>query len=726
MGQGLCCWTSKKLRQGHSTAQSDLGSEATTVSEAEHAVENIGENEIPHGAEITPADKEHTTAIVVSENNGNPSVVAMLRGTQRENTEEKQRKHLSFYETIEAYEILPELMVGNLASARDEEFLRRKNVHFVLNLTNEPSGQVDGIKYKTIPLEDDEDEDLSCHLEECYRFISKAKAASTQKETQAILVHSYFGLSRASAVVLAYLMKEKGWSLREAHEYFIARHTTARPNDGFVVQLLRYEQELGNGTMTMTLKDFYNQAGPEVITCTLPTDHAVHTPTAVQNTGAPSSRRGEGRGESFITAARRRIRRTSQGREVEKIEIEKQQKRTSFYETVDAYEILPNLIVGNMASAHDEDFLRRKKVHFVLNLTNEPNRIQVDGIEYKSVPLEDDEDEDLSCQLEECYNFINKAKAASTQQAVLVHSYFGLSRTPAVVLAYLMKEKGWSLREAHEYFIARHPTARPNDGFIVQLLRYEQELGNGTVTMTLKDFYNPLGPGTSTVPSERVGHMPTAAENMGARNLSPRGAEGKIGSFVAATRRHMRKTSRAKAMEIKSEKEHKYVSFYKTVDAYEILPNVIIGNLASAHDEEFLRRKNVYFVLNLTKEPNEVEVEGIEYKTVPLDDDEDEDLSGHLEECYSFISKAKAASSKKETKTVLVHSYFGLSRTSAIVIAYLMKEKAWSLREAYDYFIARHPTARPNDGFIVQLLRYEQELGNGAMTMTLKDFYKHD
>ena len=119
-------------------------------------------------------------------------------------------------------------------------------------------------------------------------------------------------------------------------------------------------------------------------------------------------------------------------------------------------------------------------------------------------------------------------------------------------------------------------------------------------------------------------------------------------------------------------------------------------------------------------------MEGVEYKTVALEDDDDEELSGHWEDCFSFINRAKAASSKKATKVVLVHSYFGLSRTSAIVLAYLMKEKEWSLKEAHQHLILCHPTARPNDGFAVQLLRYEQELGGGKLTMTLKDFYKHD
>lgn len=151
-------------------------------------------------------------------------------------------------------------------------------------------------------------------------------------------------------------------------------------------------------------------------------------------------------------------------------------------------------------------------------------------------------------------------------------------------------------------------------------------------------------------------------------------------------------------------------------------------------NEDFLRRKNVHYILSLTSEPIDSQVENIEHETVIMEDDEEENLQTHFETCFKFINKAKASptvASKKnkrrksedQTKVVLVHSFFGISRTSAIVLAYLMKEKTWTLREAYTHLKEKHPSANPNDNFIVQLLHYEQELYDGKMTMTLKDFY---
>ena len=58
----------------------------------------------------------------------------------------------------------------------------------------------------------------------------------------------------------------------------------------------------------------------------------------------------------------------------------------------------------------------------------------------------------------------------------------------------------------------------------------------------------------------------------------------------------------------------------------------------------------------------------------------------------------------------LVHCVAGVSRSAAIVIAYLMKHKRLPLREAFTLVRARRPFIRPNVGFWRQLIDYEQRL----------------
>ncbi|XP_007529367.1 dual specificity protein phosphatase 18 [Erinaceus europaeus] len=80
----------------------------------------------------------------------------------------------------------------------------------------------------------------------------------------------------------------------------------------------------------------------------------------------------------------------------------------------------------------------------------------------------------------------------------LLHCGAGVSRSPALCLAYLMRHQGLSLRDAHAWARACRPIIRPNLGFWEQLVRYElQLLGRNSVHMvssaagTVPDLYEP-------------------------------------------------------------------------------------------------------------------------------------------------------------------------------------------------------------------------------------------
>ncbi|CAF0992839.1 unnamed protein product [Rotaria sordida] len=52
----------------------------------------------------------------------------------------------------------------------------------------------------------------------------------------------------------------------------------------------------------------------------------------------------------------------------------------------------------------------------------------------------------------------------------------------------------------------------------------------------------------------------------------------------------------------------------------------------------------------------------------------------------------------------------GISRSSSIVLAYLLRYHHNSLAEAYDYLVERRRFAAPNHAFFLQLIRYEHKL----------------
>lgn len=49
------------------------------------------------------------------------------------------------------------------------------------------------------------------------------------------------GVSRSASTVIAYAMKEYGWSLEKAYNFVKQKRSITRPNPGFMKQLAEYE-----------------------------------------------------------------------------------------------------------------------------------------------------------------------------------------------------------------------------------------------------------------------------------------------------------------------------------------------------------------------------------------------------------------------------------------------------------------------------------------------------
>lgn len=176
----------------------------------------------------------------------------------RFSSDSRQSKHTSFYEMVDASELNSYLLVGNQACIENEEFLNRKLIHYVLNLSNLALPSIkEGVHYKCVPLEDEDDENILGILDDCLSFLHDAKKKCVQNKTR-ILIYSYFGISRSCSVAIAHLMKEENWNLQKTWITLKQYHPLAKPNDGFLLQLLQYEVKL-HGSMSMNIQDFYSR-----------------------------------------------------------------------------------------------------------------------------------------------------------------------------------------------------------------------------------------------------------------------------------------------------------------------------------------------------------------------------------------------------------------------------------------------------------------------------------
>ncbi|KAI7998383.1 Dual specificity protein phosphatase 12 [Camellia lanceoleosa] len=87
---------------------------------------------------------------------------------------------------------------------------------------------------------------------------------------------------------------------------------------------------------------------------------------------------------------------------------------------------------------------------------------------------------------------------------------------------------------------------------------------------------------------------------------------------------------------------------------------------------------------------------------VPLRDTENENLLDYLDVCLDFIDKSRKEGS------VLVHCFAGVSRSAAIITAYLMRTELVSKEDALESLQKSCEFVCPNDGFLEQLKMFEE------------------
>lgn len=138
--------------------------------------------------------------------------------------------------------------------------------------------------------------------------------------------------------------------------------------------------------------------------------------------------------------------------------------------------------------------------------------------------------------------------------------------------------------------------------------------------------------------------------------------------------------------------------------ADEIWHSVYLGSMEAAADRAALQVAGVTAIIDLSRRENP-RFNDIAYLELHIHDHPEENIGGLFNECFSFIRAAK-----RRGGSVLVHFKFGRSRSATIVIAYLMLYEKLSFREAITLCVSRRPDARPNGGFIKQLLAFEKEI----------------
>ncbi|CAL1356291.1 unnamed protein product [Linum trigynum] len=132
-------------------------------------------------------------------------------------------------------------------------------------------------------------------------------------------------------------------------------------------------------------------------------------------------------------------------------------------------EILPDfLYLGSYDHASRSELLKTQGISRILNTVPACQNLYKNSFTYHC--LQDDK----TLQFDEAIQILEQCE--NEKARILVHCMSGKSRSPAIVIAYLMKSKGWRLAQSYQWVKERRPAVELTEGVNQQLQEYEQRL----------------------------------------------------------------------------------------------------------------------------------------------------------------------------------------------------------------------------------------------------------
>jgi protein-tyrosine phosphatase len=137
----------------------------------------------------------------------------------------------------------------------------------------------------------------------------------------------------------------------------------------------------------------------------------------------------------------------------------------------------------------------------------------------------------------------------------------------------------------------------------------------------------------------------------------------------------------------------------------EVVKGLYIGDAYTAGSLPTLKKYEITHIVVAGAELTQSFPGEFEYMQFPIRDLVSFDISQYFAESNQFISHALAAGGH-----ILIHCAQGVSRSTALAIAYVMSAYKVSYLRAKTTVENKHEDTRPNSGFVLQLQAYEQLL----------------
>jgi len=144
-----------------------------------------------------------------------------------------------------------------------------------------------------------------------------------------------------------------------------------------------------------------------------------------------------------------------------------------------------------------------------------------------------------------------------------------------------------------------------------------------------------------------------------------------------------------------------------TYKATPIIDNIVLGNAYNARNFYELDEDNIGLIINCSRNiPNYFE-DYFSYSRVSVKDKNGEDILPYLDKAADIIHTFIQSNPDKQ---ILVHCFMGSSRSATVVIAYLIKYKKYSRRDALNFLKQKRDIVNINIDFFKQLKDYEESL----------------
>ena len=137
----------------------------------------------------------------------------------------------------------------------------------------------------------------------------------------------------------------------------------------------------------------------------------------------------------------------------------------------DIDQITETIYLGNIDAAFNKKKLKNLGIKKVLTVMSAfGNHYSPHEFIHKSIDVDDDFRTNIICHFKECILFIEG------KDKIFVHCAAGMSRSPTIVIAYIMWKRKLRLNEAIKFVKEKRSIISPNDNFMNQLKIFEELL----------------------------------------------------------------------------------------------------------------------------------------------------------------------------------------------------------------------------------------------------------